>query len=82
MEFLSSFLNEARTKSPIITANHRVTTLNIKVDAIADSEGIPPFIRSRLNEPSVTPKPPGSIETAPTIIESAYTNVGHKMETC
>ena len=52
-----------------------MTALTIKVDATAIFEDIPPLIRRNVSEPSVTPKPAGSIVIDPAMVEKAYIKV-------
>jgi hypothetical protein len=54
---------------PTNTANHNVTTLVMNVVAAASLAERPFDVNISKNEPSVTPRPPGNIETAPTIVE-------------
>jgi hypothetical protein len=55
---------------PTKTENQSVTILTIKVDATARSFGKLFLINMNVRDPSVTPKPPGSIVMAPTMVEN------------
>jgi len=56
---------------PTSTANQSVTTRTIKVVVTAMLFAVPFLIKRNVKEPSVTPNPPGSIETAPIIVAKA-----------
>lgn len=61
-----------RQTNPTKTANHKVNSLDAIANAIDVESEMPCNENKPAKLPSVTPNPPGTKETFPTIIESEY----------